>query len=203
MRRIHFTISTLSLLWLVPACSDSPTTPRDPFANLTERLETEHFIFHFEPGDYVEAERSEAFARWAKKMCGCRRLTALGCNPTGSSGKATTQAHTHTHPHTRHTLRPCVGAQLIRRTDPIHLSEEVHIVECKRRPAPTYAAVSHSPSAITPPRNFAFSPALSNTPVHECARRTLQVNLIITARSHLSNCSDVGDHTHCGHHLCV
>jgi hypothetical protein len=65
MRIVHLTVATLSLFGLVVSCSDSPTAPRDTFADLTERLETDHFIFHYEPGDFVEAERSEAFARWA------------------------------------------------------------------------------------------------------------------------------------------
>jgi len=48
--------------------------PRSPFptgldsataARLTERIETEHFVFHFLPGDTVWIDRQEAFHRWA------------------------------------------------------------------------------------------------------------------------------------------
>lgn len=41
-------------------------------AGLTEKLESENFIFHFKPGDgkRVEVERSEAFHKWAVKYLG-------------------------------------------------------------------------------------------------------------------------------------
>jgi hypothetical protein len=39
-------------------------------ARLTETIESEHFIFHFEPGDTVDVERSEAFHNWATEYLG-------------------------------------------------------------------------------------------------------------------------------------
>jgi hypothetical protein len=65
MKKRCTAIALWTLAIIIPGCTDSPTAPPDPFRNLTERLETVHFIFHYAPGDYVEAERSEAFAEWA------------------------------------------------------------------------------------------------------------------------------------------
>ena len=52
----------------LPALS-RPTIPNGldsaMVARLTERIETENFIFHFAPGDSVLAERQEAYHRWA------------------------------------------------------------------------------------------------------------------------------------------
>ncbi len=49
------------------ACTPStvaPTGKPNPLLQLTETLNTEHFQFHYSPGDRVEAERSEAYVRW-------------------------------------------------------------------------------------------------------------------------------------------
>jgi len=49
----------------------SPSGPSPPSglaqrtAALTQRLETANFVFHYAPGDQVQADRSEAFHRWA------------------------------------------------------------------------------------------------------------------------------------------
>ena len=44
--------------------SDNPASPIGT-PRLTSRVESEHFVFHLEPGDTVEVERSEAYHRWA------------------------------------------------------------------------------------------------------------------------------------------
>ena len=77
----------------------------------------------------------------------------------------------HTHPHTRHTLRPCVGAQLIRRTDPIHLSEEVHIVECKRRQR---QHMLRFPTPLRQSRHPATSPSPLPSPTHQCTNARVE-----------------------------
>jgi hypothetical protein len=56
-------------------CSHSPVSPSDrnevdPAYELTERLETDHIIFRYSPGDYVESQRAEAFHRWATAELG-------------------------------------------------------------------------------------------------------------------------------------
>jgi len=50
------------------ACSRSPVSPtvtQMPLLELSERLETSHFIFHYTPGDFVDARRAEAYHQWA------------------------------------------------------------------------------------------------------------------------------------------
>lgn len=54
-------------------CKDLPTTPIDrsnPFLELTQTLETANFVFYYSPGDFVYAERSEAFHNWAVTLLG-------------------------------------------------------------------------------------------------------------------------------------
>lgn len=63
----------LALLIASGGCKSSPTTPYDtenPLMELSQTLETENFIFHYTPGDFVQAERSEAFHRWAVAFLG-------------------------------------------------------------------------------------------------------------------------------------
>ena len=66
----------LGALVLCAGCGDDQRSPVDSpglselqraTVGLTERLESESFVFHFRPGDSarVEVERSEAFHRWA------------------------------------------------------------------------------------------------------------------------------------------
>jgi hypothetical protein len=66
----------LAALALSPACSGEKRSPAEPVAQseveraavaLTERLESDNFVFHFQPGDgaRIQVERSEAFHRWA------------------------------------------------------------------------------------------------------------------------------------------
>lgn len=61
-------------LALLAGCSpDLPDDPPEPSelqraaAGLTGRVESENFVFHFQPGDgaRAEVERSEAYHRWA------------------------------------------------------------------------------------------------------------------------------------------
>ncbi len=54
--------------WLTLAaagCSSSPVSPSSPGEVLSVRLETAHIVFHYSPGDVVDAERAEAFHDWA------------------------------------------------------------------------------------------------------------------------------------------
>jgi hypothetical protein len=66
----------LGVLLLGTGCDDDWRSPVDPLGgselqratiSLTERLESESFVFHFQPGDgdRVQVERSEAFHQWA------------------------------------------------------------------------------------------------------------------------------------------
>jgi hypothetical protein len=55
------------------SCKDVPTSPidrGDTLIELTQTLETANFIFHYSPGDFVYAERSEAFHNWAVSLLG-------------------------------------------------------------------------------------------------------------------------------------
>jgi hypothetical protein len=72
---------SLAMLACLPllgaACSSSPTSPTSPVSfpgslsgdgvarALNVRLETAHMVFHYSPGDIVDAERGEAFHDWA------------------------------------------------------------------------------------------------------------------------------------------
>jgi hypothetical protein len=61
------TFAFLTLLVALFACdSRSPTEPSVPVieGQLSERLETEHFLFHYSPGDTVDGERQEAHFRY-------------------------------------------------------------------------------------------------------------------------------------------
>jgi len=54
------------------ACSTSPVSPAagGPERALTVRLETPHLVFHYSPGDVVDAARAEAFHEWAVAFLG-------------------------------------------------------------------------------------------------------------------------------------
>jgi hypothetical protein len=56
-----------SLIVATSACSDAPASPSSqaPDRALSVRLETPHLVFHYSPGDVVEAARAEAFHDWA------------------------------------------------------------------------------------------------------------------------------------------
>jgi hypothetical protein len=50
----------------MPAAPRPQGTPEAPWvARLTDTIETEHFVFHAEPGDTVEIGRAEAYHAWA------------------------------------------------------------------------------------------------------------------------------------------
>lgn len=66
-------ITAFILLFPLTFCKDLPTTPierSNPLLELTQTLETTNFIFHYSPGDFVYAERSEAFHDWAVTLLG-------------------------------------------------------------------------------------------------------------------------------------
>lgn len=62
----------LLALWVCACDSGSPTEPdpRDILNELSAQTETEHIVFHFSPGDHVDAERQEAHYRWAAGRLG-------------------------------------------------------------------------------------------------------------------------------------
>jgi hypothetical protein len=71
----------LVALLVGPGCGGETSSPADPVVQsgleratvaLTERLESDSFVFHFRPGDggRIQVERSEAFHRWAVAYLG-------------------------------------------------------------------------------------------------------------------------------------
>ena len=75
MRRSWFAIPGLILAVAGVACTGSPVMPspsnlRRPLLLLSERLETEHFVFYYSPGDRIEVDRSETYHRWATAYLG-------------------------------------------------------------------------------------------------------------------------------------
>lgn len=67
--------SVIVLIFILPvfSCKDVPTSPidrSDTLLELTQTLETSNFIFHYSAGDFVYAERSEAFHNWAVSLLG-------------------------------------------------------------------------------------------------------------------------------------
>lgn len=67
--------SVIVLIFILPIlfCKDVPTYPvdrGDTLLELTQTLETANFIFHYSAGDFVHAERSEAFHTWAVSLLG-------------------------------------------------------------------------------------------------------------------------------------
>lgn len=76
-RRLPFLVAGSALAGLVVSLTgcDSSRGPTEPdpkvlLEELTEQVETAHFIFHFAPGDRVDAERQEAHHRWATSRLG-------------------------------------------------------------------------------------------------------------------------------------
>ena len=66
--RKRLPISILALLAAAAAaCSNSPVSPASagPEHALTVRLDTANLVFHYSPGDVVDAARAEAFHEWA------------------------------------------------------------------------------------------------------------------------------------------
>lgn len=67
--KLAYKICVSSILILsIAFCKSSPTSPIDgnqALLELTQILETQNFIFYYSPGDFVYAERSEAFHEWA------------------------------------------------------------------------------------------------------------------------------------------
>jgi hypothetical protein len=68
--RDRLPIVMLALLTAVGAgCSGSPAAPTSPISTgvvLSVRLESAHLVFHYSPGDFVDAARAEAFHEWAE-----------------------------------------------------------------------------------------------------------------------------------------
>lgn len=63
---------SLPCILLSHSCSEE-ALPEPRFSSqpiLTEKLETENFVFHYAEGDAVQAERMEAFHEWAVKYLG-------------------------------------------------------------------------------------------------------------------------------------
>lgn len=106
---------SLAVAAAVAACTGEPVSPspssvRAPLLELTERLQTEHFLFFYSPGDRVDVGRSEAYHRWATAYLGVsvpgrieyykfRQLTdvfcvdsqpSTECVPAGAIGMANT-----------------------------------------------------------------------------------------------------------------
>lgn len=69
---VLFTALAPLILWLLGCDSRSPTEPdpNDILNELTSKIETDHFVFHFAPGDTVDPERQEAHYRWATARLG-------------------------------------------------------------------------------------------------------------------------------------
>jgi len=75
MNRARSAVVAGALAFAGAACNQTPVSPSPstvprPLLMLTERLETEHFLFYYSPGDRIEAERSEAYHRWATAYLG-------------------------------------------------------------------------------------------------------------------------------------
>jgi len=63
----------LILIFSFVVCKDMLTSQIDrsnPLLELTQTLETANFVFYYSPGDFVYAERSEAFHDWAVALLG-------------------------------------------------------------------------------------------------------------------------------------
>lgn len=68
-----YPVCTAFLLIFHLSCKDTPTSPIDrgnALLELTQKLETDNFIFYYSPGDFVYAARSEAFHSWAVSLLG-------------------------------------------------------------------------------------------------------------------------------------
>ena len=67
--------SVIVLIFILPifSCKGVPTSAIDRgdiLLELTQTLETSNFIFHYSAGDFVYAERSEAFHNWVVSLLG-------------------------------------------------------------------------------------------------------------------------------------
>ena len=65
--RVHAAIVGTALVIAAGACGGSPTSPS---VSLTEQIVTEHFVFHYSPGDAVDTKWQEAFHAWAVAQLG-------------------------------------------------------------------------------------------------------------------------------------
>lgn len=67
MRFPKHALLTVLLVLGASACRTPviPPTADDPLVALSERLATPHYVFHYSPGDFVDVQRSEAYATWA------------------------------------------------------------------------------------------------------------------------------------------
>ncbi len=68
MKWISKILLASSLIIPLVFCKEFPTSPIDrgnPLLELTQKIETDNFIFYHSPGDFVYASRSEAFHNWA------------------------------------------------------------------------------------------------------------------------------------------
>lgn len=64
-------LELIAILVLLARCGDNPLSPSKPsLRELTERVETDNFIFHFASGDYVNPSWQEEYHAWATQQLG-------------------------------------------------------------------------------------------------------------------------------------
>ena len=147
------------------ACGGSATAPSSA-APLSERVESDHFVFHYASGDRVDAEWQEAFHRWAVAQLGVEPSRRIDYNKYTSRvhmGQLTGRGNTNGYAD--------VAALAVHTLWATDNHETVHVYAgAWGFPVALFVeglAVAHQ---TDPPAND-FVPRWSGTPLHDLARR--------------------------------
>ncbi|MDH4271234.1 MAG: hypothetical protein OEW18_04580 [Candidatus Aminicenantes bacterium] len=73
IERARTTLVAFAFLTGAFACKDGPTAPYEvgnPLMELSQTIHSEHFVFHYSSGDFVEPARAEAYHEWAVSFLG-------------------------------------------------------------------------------------------------------------------------------------
>lgn len=163
-------------LSLVGCDSRSPTEP-DPRAilrELTERVETDHFVFHFAPGDQIDAERQEAHYRWAAGLLG------IGVPQKVDYFKYRDRQHMQQLTGRSANGWADPGAFAVHSTLPFHPHESVHVYTALLGRPSDFFNEGLAVALSTDPLAGDYQPTYDGvTPIHEWARQQLAIGGLV------------------------
>jgi hypothetical protein len=160
--RAHVAALACGLVVLGGACGGSPAAPS---ALLTEQVVTDHYVFHYSPGDTVDTARQEAYHAWAVAQLGVTppRVTYNKYRDRAQMGQITGHLNTNGY------ADPAAATVHI-----IFPSDNHEVVHVYAGPWGFPVALFVEGLAVAHQMNPAandFTAKWSGTPIHELARR--------------------------------
>lgn len=161
--RAHAAIAGIAIVVVAGACGgSSPTSPSsDP---LSEQLVTDHYVFHYAPGDSVDSAWQEAFHQWA--------VAELGVTPPRITyNKYRDRAHMSAltgHNSNGFAELPLNTLHTISRRE---AHEAVHVMVASWGYPVALLVEGLAVAYVTNPPAGDFVPKWSGTPIHDAARQ--------------------------------